>query len=107
MGVLINRRNRVLTREEIKKIAETYHNWQNENGKYEDVMGFCKSATIEEVRELDYVLTPGRYVGIPEEEDDFDFEERFTKLKNELMEQFEEEQKLNKLIIKNLKSIQN
>jgi len=107
MGVLINRRNRVLTREEIKKIAETYHNWQNENGKYEDVMGFCKSATIEEVRELDYVLTPGRYVGIPEEEDDFNFEERFTKLKNELMEQFEEEQKLNKLIIKNLKSIQN
>ena len=107
MGVLINRRNRVLTREEIKKIAEAYHNWQNENGKYEDVMGFCKSATIEEVRELDYVLTPGRYVGIPEEEDDFDFEERFTKLKNELMEQFEEEQKLNKLIIKNLKSIQN
>ncbi|WP_425061393.1 N-6 DNA methylase [Sporomusa carbonis] len=52
--------------------AGTYHNWRNIDGDYRDIPGFCKSATIEEVAALDYVLTPGRYVGLPEEEDDFD-----------------------------------
>jgi len=78
MGKLINRRTRVLTKDDIRKIADTYHLWQAEDKKYEDVKGFCKSVTIEEVKALDYVLTPGRYVGLPDEEDDFDFEERFT-----------------------------
>ncbi len=71
----------------------------------EDIKGFCKSATIEEVRKLDYVLTPGRYVGLPEEEDDFDFKERFTKLKAEFEEQLKEEDKLNRRILENLKRI--
>ena len=106
MGKLINRRNRILTRDDIQKIASTYHNWLNPNGNYEDVKGFCKSASIEEVREMDYVLTPGRYVGLPDEEDDFDFEERFTKLKSEFLEQIKEEERLNKLILENLKKIQ-
>lgn len=106
MGQLINRRNRVLTPEEIRKIADTYHNWQKEDGSYEDIKGFCKSATIEEVRNLDYVLTPGRYVGLPDEEDDFDFEEIFTKLKAEFLEQLKEEERVNKLILENLEKIE-
>ncbi len=106
MGKLINRRTRVLTEEDIKKIADTYHKWQTEDENYKDIKGFCKSARIEEIRELDYVLTPGRYVGLPEEDDDFDFEERFTKLKAEFMEQLKEEERLNKLILENLEKIQ-
>ncbi len=104
MGKLINRRTRVLTEEDIKKIAQIYHNWQKLEG-YKDIKGFCKSATIDEVRELDYVLTPGRYVGLPEEEDDFNFEERFTKLKAEFLEQLKEEEELNKRILENLEKI--
>ncbi len=106
MGKLINRRTRVLTEEDIKKIANTYHNWKNPSGNYKDIKGFCKSATIEEVRKLDYVLTPGRYVGLPEEDDDFDFEERFAKLKAEFTEQLKEEKRLNELILKNLEKIE-
>lgn len=105
MGQLINRRNRILTSEDIQKIARTYHEWRNPNGKYEDIKGFCCSASIERVRELDYVLTPGRYVGLPDEEDDFDFNERFTQLKKEFEEQLKEEERLNKAIIENLKRL--
>ncbi|HOK00203.1 MAG TPA: class I SAM-dependent DNA methyltransferase [Termitinemataceae bacterium] len=105
MGQLINRRNRVLTSEDIQKIAQTYHQWRNPNGKYEDIKGFCCSASIERVRELDYVLTPGRYVGLPDEEDDFDFNERFTQLKKEFEEQLKEEERLNQAIIENLKRL--
>jgi len=105
MGHLINRRTREFSKEDIEKIASTYHNWRNPNGKYEDIKGFCCSASIERVRELDYVLTPGRYVGLPEEEDDFDFKERFTKLKAEFEEQLKEEARLNELIKENLKKV--
>lgn len=105
MGHLINRRTRELSKEDIQKIAETYHNWRNPDGNYEDIKGFCNSASIERVRELDYVLTPGRYVGLPEDEDDFNFNERFTKLKKEFEEQLKEEEKLNALIIENLAKV--
>ena len=64
--------------------------------------GFCNAAPIERVRELDYVLTPGRYVGLPDDEDDFDFKERFTQLKAEFEAQLKEEAKLNALIAENL-----
>jgi type I restriction enzyme M protein len=66
------------------------------------VKGFCCSASIDRVRELDYVLTPGRYVGLADEEDDFDFKERFTRLKAEFEEQLKEETRLNALIAENL-----
>jgi len=102
MGHLINRRTREFSKEDVKKVAETYHSWRNPNGKYEDVKGFCNSTPIERVRKLDYVLTPGRYVGLPDNEDDFDFKERFTKLKTEFKEQLKEEEKLNVLITENL-----
>ncbi len=105
LGHLINRRTRELSREDIQQIASTYHNWRNPDGHYEDVPGFCASAPVSKVKELDYVLTPGRYVGLPNDEDDFDFNERFTALKAELEEQLKEEERLNKVIAENLSKI--
>jgi type I restriction enzyme M protein len=106
MGHLINRRTRELSKEDINLIAETYHNWRNAHGDYEDVKGFCNAASIERVKELDYVLTPGRYVGLAEEEDDFNFNERFTKLKAEFEAQLKEEAELNKRILGNLAKVE-
>ena len=102
MGHLINRRTREFSAEDIATIAGTYHNWRNPDGDYEDVKGFCNSASIERVRELDYVLTPGRYVGLAVEDDDFDFNDRFSKLKAQFGEQLKEEARLNALIAENL-----
>jgi len=105
LGHLINRRTLELSEEDIKTIADTYHNWRNPNGKYEDIKGFCNAASIDKVKELDYVVTPGRYVGLADEEDDFDFAERFTQLKAEFEAQLQEETKLNEIISANLKKI--
>ena len=102
---MINRRTRELSREDIQEIANTYHNWRNPDGNYEDVPGFCASVSIEKIRELDYVLTPGRYVGLPDNDDDFDFNERFTALKAELEDQLKEEARLNDIILENLSKI--
>ena len=104
-GVLINRRTKELREEDIQKIAQTYHEWRKVKGNYEDVKGFCNSTSIERVKELDYVLTPGRYVGLPDDEDDFDFNERFTSLKAEFEAQLVEEAELNKAILENLKKV--
>lgn len=105
LGFLVNKRNRDLTEEDIELVTGTYHNWRNPDGTYEDVAGFCKVATIEEVRKLNYTLTPGRYVGLADEEDDFNFAERFTLLKTELEKQIAEEAELNKAITTNLAKI--
>ncbi|PHS39305.1 MAG: DNA methyltransferase [Robiginitomaculum sp.] len=104
-GHLINRRTRVFSGDDIAEITKTYHNWCDPKGEYEDVKGFCKSASVEEVAALDYVLTPGRYVGLADIEDDFDFGERFASLKAEFAGQLEEEAKLNKLIAENLAKV--
>lgn len=105
LGYLINRRTKDFTDVDIAKIADTYHHWHNKSNHYEDIPGFCKSVTLDEIREKDYVLTPGRYIGLPEDEDDFDFAERFGKLKAELAEQMKEETRLNALIMENLKKV--
>ena len=105
LGHLINRRTRELSREDIEKITSTYHNWRNKKGNYADIPGFCASASIDRVRELDYVVTPGRYVGLPDDEDDFDFGDRFTALQAEFKSQLAEEEKLNKAILENLAKI--
>lgn len=105
IGHLINRRTREFSTEDIEQIAETYHNWRNPEGDYEDVKGFCNSASIERVRELGYVLTPGRYVGLPNEEDNFDFKERFTQLRAEFEEQLKEEAGLNSQILERLSKV--
>ncbi len=102
---MINRRTREFSKEDIQKIVDTYHNRRNPEGNYEDVKGFCNSTSIERVKELDYVLTPGRYVGLPDDEDYFDFNERFTQRKAELKEQMIEEERLNILILENLKKV--
>jgi type I restriction enzyme M protein len=112
LGHLINRRTRELSDgskdpedNDIGRITGTYHNWRNLDGVYEDVPGFCASVPVSRVAELDYVLTPGRYVGLPDEEDDFNFVERFTALKAELEEQLKEESRLNDVIAQNLARI--
>ncbi|QIC76845.1 SAM-dependent DNA methyltransferase [Acinetobacter indicus] len=105
LGHLINRRTKVLSDEDIKLITDTYHNWRNKDGKYEDVAGFCASVPLEKVAELDYVLTPGRYVGLADDEDEFDFKERFTSLKAEFEAQLAEEAKLNQAIADNLAKV--
>ncbi|MBC8336760.1 MAG: SAM-dependent DNA methyltransferase [Anaerolineales bacterium] len=106
LGHLINRRTLEFDEEDIAQITETYHNWRNPDGNYEDIAGFCKSATVEEVAKLDYVVTPGRYVGLPEEDDDFDFAERFTTLQKEFAAQLKEENRLNALIQENLAKVE-
>ncbi|HCH8074830.1 TPA: SAM-dependent DNA methyltransferase [Acinetobacter baumannii] len=105
LGHLINRRTKVLSDEDIKLITDTYHNWRNKDGEYEDVAGFCASVPLEKVAELDYVLTPGRYVGLADDEDEFDFKERFTSLKAEFEAQLAEETKLNQAIAENLAKV--
>ncbi len=83
MGRMVDRTHRELTDEDIARIANTYHAWRGEKdaGEYADVPGFCKSATLEEIRKHGHVLTPGRYVGAPEQEDDGEpFEEKMKRL---------------------------
>ncbi len=102
LGFLVNRRTKEFTDEDIQQIANTYHNWRTGEGKYKDIAGFCKVATVEEVKNLNHVLTPGRFVGLPDDEDDFNFAERFASLKSEFEKQVVEEEALNKRIASNL-----
>jgi len=105
LGHLINRRTRELSADDIQQITDTYHAWRTGESEYEDIKGFCASTPLERVAELDYVLTPGRYVGLPAEEDDFNFPERFAALKAEFEAQLEEEAVLNKAIIDSLAKV--
>ncbi|MCI6693863.1 MAG: type I restriction-modification system subunit M [Clostridium sp.] len=103
LGEMVDRTHRELLNEDIKKIADTYHNYRNIDGKYEDIKGFCKATKFDEVKENDYILTPGRYVGIEEQEDDeVPFEEKMETLTKELKELFQESRNLEKEIRKNL-----
>lgn len=105
MGKLIDRVHRELTPGEIDKISGTYHAWRGEKdaGEYEDIPGFCKSVTIDNIKEHGYVLTPGRYVGAVEIEDDgVPFEEKMSELSAKLYEQFAEADQLEDTIEKNL-----
>jgi type I restriction enzyme M protein len=129
MGTLIDRVHRELSDEEIDKIAGTYHAWRlsafgdaqpgGDAGTdlganvganlcvrpcpYEDIPGFCKSVETKDIKDHDYVLTPGRYVGAEAVEDDgIPFEEKMTDLSATLYEQFAEAQELDKVIRKNL-----
>src|SRR5262249_4616973 len=108
LGVLEDRTHRILTDEEIARIARTYHAWRGEKdaGEYADVPGFCKSATLEEIKDHGYVLTPGRYVGAEAlEEDGEPFEDKMRRLAAKLEEQFAESARLEKAIRVNMKGL--
>jgi len=114
LGTMIDRVHRELTEDDIQKIARTYHAWRGDNPRpkptrkieYQDVPGFCRSATIEEIEQHGFVLTPGRYVGAEEVEDDGEpFDEKMQRLTAELKGQFAESRKLEKAIRKNLKGL--
>lgn len=107
LGYMINRKNRVLDPEkDVKTIADTYHNWLKQSEEYDDVKGFCKSATIADIQKHKCVLTPGRYVGIPDEEDDgIPFEEKVNTLTTRLREQMTQAQALDKEIAEQLAKI--
>ncbi|MDQ7859296.1 MAG: class I SAM-dependent DNA methyltransferase [Armatimonadota bacterium] len=108
LGRMVDRTHRELTDEDIKKIADTYHAWRGEKdaGEYKDVLGFCKSARLEEIRKHGHVLTPGRYVGAEAQEDDGEpFEETMKRLVAQLREQQAEAAKLDAAIAANLKEL--
>ena len=96
LGTLVDRTRKEFSDEDIAKIAGTYHAWRGEkDAGYEDVPGFCKSAKLEEIRAHNHVLTPGRYVGAADvEDDDVPFAERFAALRYKLEAEFTESDKL-------------
>jgi type I restriction enzyme M protein len=106
LGQMISRKNKMLSDEDIAKISGTYHGWRNLNGTYEDVPGFCKSASLEEVEANNFVLTPGRYVGAEDLEDDgIPFEEKVATITTSLSEQFAKSNELQERIKSNLAKI--
>lgn len=105
MGSMVTRKLRELTKDDITNIASTVENWQNEEN-YEDIPGFCKSASLDEIKKNDHILTPGRYVGLPPEEDDgIPFEEKMNTLTSELKDLFAEGNHLQEEVKDQLKSI--
>jgi len=111
LGTMIDRVHRELTEEDIQKIANTYHAWRgdvgaNHDSPYEDIPGFCKSATLEDIRQHNHILTPGRYVGAAEVEDDGEpFAEKMQRLVAQLREQQAEAARLDVAIAKNLEEL--
>jgi len=114
MGTMVDRTHKELTEDDIAEITHTYHAWRNsperhseldsESAKYEDQAGYCKSATLEEIKNNDYVLTPGRYVGVAEVEDDgIAFETKMEGLTQSLKEQMAQSSTLDKAITNSLK----
>ncbi len=105
MGFMKDRVHREFAPEDIEKIEHTYHNWRNDDG-YEDIKGFCKSATMEEIEKHSFVLTPGRYVGIPDEEDDgIPFEDKMNDLTATLAGQIEKEKELDEQLKEQLAKV--
>ena len=123
MGEMVDRTHRTLTDEDVETIAGTYHAWRsgksihvgaqhaapdapNPPKAYEDIPGFCKSATLEEIAKHGFVLTPGRYVGVEEVEDDGEpFEEKMERLTSTLREQMAESRRLDEAIRANLEEL--
>ncbi|MGW5626305.1 N-6 DNA methylase [Streptosporangium sandarakinum] len=114
IGTMVDRTERILTDEDLARIADTYHAWRgtksakDKGATYENVAGFCYSATLDEIREHDFVLTPGRYVGAAEAEEDPDaepVEERIAQLTKELLEHFEKAARLENIIREQLGKI--
>ncbi len=108
LGHMVDRTHRELGDDVIARIADTYHAWRGEEdaGEYADIPGFCKSATLEEVRKHGHVLTPGRYVGAePQADDGEPFAEKMARLSAQWREQQAEAAKLDEAIEANLHSL--
>lgn len=116
LGRMVDRTHRELTDDDIARIAGMYHLWRGEKSvrpehvegrtAYEDIAGFCKSATLEDIRKHGHVLTPGRYVGAEAQQDDGEpFEEKMQLLVAQLREQTAQARKLDEAIAKNLKDL--
>ena len=120
MGSMVNRTLKELTNDDIAKITETYHLWRgeelttesvkpesaNKEQEYQDVAGYCKSATLVDIKANDYVLTPGRYVGAADIADDgISFETKMTELSQTLYSQMKQSDELDKAIRKNLEAL--
>ena len=105
MGTMVTRKLRELSQGEILTIAKTYHNYQNDND-YEDKLGYCKKVSMEEIESNDCVLTPGRYVGTEELEDDgISFEEKIFNIKSSIEENIKESHRLDSEILDILSKI--
>ena len=105
LGHMLDRTRRDLSKEDIARIAETYHAWRGgmDAGEYADLPGFCKSASLEEIQRHGHVLTPGRYVGAePQEDDGEPFEEKMARLSSQWREQQTEARRLDAEIEANL-----
>jgi type I restriction enzyme M protein len=108
MGSMVSRVNKELTNDDIADIAQTYHVWRGEDkdGAYEDIAGYCKSASLDNIKANDYVLTPGRYVGAADIEDDgIPFETKMAELSQTLYLQMAEGEELDKEICQNLEGL--
>lgn len=120
MGTMINRTTKELTLDDIAKIADTFHAWRSDDAElkarvereeckveqYQDIAGYCKSSTIDEIKANDYVLTPGRYVGAAEIEDDgIPFETKMRELSQTLYSQMNQAEALDKAIRVNLEAL--
>ncbi|HRT97814.1 MAG TPA: class I SAM-dependent DNA methyltransferase [Planctomycetota bacterium] len=109
LGTLIDRIHRELTDDDIRRIADTYHAWRGDKGckaNYEDIPGFCKAATLDDIRAHGHILTPGRYVGAADTEDDDEpFEEKMKRLASKLLEQSAQASELDRVIRVNLKDL--
>jgi hypothetical protein len=109
MGEMITRAQRQLTEANIERIASTYNTWRSreQHGEYEDVAGFSRAASREEIVANGYVLTPGRYVGVVKAEaDDEPIDEKIARLKSELYAEFERGRELEAEIRTRLEALQ-
>lgn len=107
IGHMVTRTLKEFSDEDIQKVAQTYHAWRGTNDKpYEDIAGFCKVANLEEVKNNEYILTPGRYVGLADvEEDEEPFEQKMERITSELSEQFAKSKELEDQIRKSLEGL--
>ena len=107
LGRMETRRLRVLDEADVARIADTYHAWRNHDGGYDDVLGFCKAASLEEIAQHDFVLTPGRYVGaLAAEVDDEPIRDKFDRLTKELYAEFDRGRELEERVRQSLGRLQ-
>lgn len=106
LGYMKDRTHREFSEDDIQKIANTYHEWKKKDNRYEDVKGYCKSSSLDDIEKNNWVLTPGRYVGIPDKIDDgIPFEEKMTKLVKELKVEMDEGKVLDEKIVESLREV--